>query len=184
MGGVTVTDELADSTNVLVLGGAERSSPAPPSLPKAGEKLLLITFGEPPDDLLSELGYQNDTSETRVVAVGDGVRSAAAASAGPVTTIEHPADLTELGIRVGRTLDAWPGSEVVVEFHTLTELLEHCDVERAFRFLHVLTGQLSRADATARFYLDPEQPDASTMATLRPLFDNVLREEDGEWVLA
>lgn len=180
MAGATVTDELGDVTNVLVLGGAEAS---PPTLSPSAERVLLVTFTHAPDELLAELGGCVGTRTTRVVAVGDGVRSAATANAGPVTTIEHPADLTELGIRLGRALDDWADHEFLLEFHSLTALLEPCDVERAFRFLHVLTGQLSRTDATARFHIDPDATDDDAVATIRSLFDAVLREEGGEWTL-
>lgn len=179
MTGSTVSVDLGDATNVLVFDGADGSSPAPEPMPG---KVLLVTFARSPDELLAGLA-SGDTVETRVIAVGDGVRSTAGASVGPVTTVEHPADLTELGIRVGRGLEDWSDRGFLLEFHSLTALLEHCDLERAFRFLHVLTGQLTQTDATARFHLDPDAVDDTAVATVHSLFDSVLRETDGEWVL-
>ena len=176
----TTADELVDATNVLVLGSSD--STGPPPLPPV-ERVLLVTFSDPPDELLANVRAEASPREARIVAVGDGARSAAAADAadvGPLTTVEHPADLTELGIRVGQTLDDWGDESLLVDFHSVTALLEHTTVERSFRFLHVLTGQLSKAGATAYFHLDPEANDQSAVATVRPLFDEVLRYDE-EW---
>lgn len=188
--------EVADATNVLVLAsGEETPAPVPPAAfdPSVEEPfVLLVTCSRPPAALLSPLRRTvGRPASTRVVAVGDGVRSAAEGSTGaaaapdadgPVATVEHPADFTELGIRVRRAMEAWDGEgPLLVSVDSLTALLEHASVERTFRFLHVLTGQLSGTADTAQFYLDPAVDDRS-LATLRPLFDAVLRRDGETWV--
>lgn len=182
MGATTAEEELRDAANVLVLATPEEASELP--LPSAAT-VLLISYSHPPDDLLADVRARASPSETRVVAVGEGSRSVAASadSSAPVAAVEHPADLTEIGIRFGQALDGWDGEgRFLVEFHTLTALLEHADVERVFRFLHVMTGQLTQAGAVANFYLDPDVHDESAVATIRPLFDEVVRRDGEEWV--
>jgi hypothetical protein len=181
MGATTASEELADAANVLVLASAEEALELP--LPSA-DTVLLVTFSRPPDDLLGAVRAEAAPSNVRVVAVGEGARSAAA-SAGddaPVAAVEHPADLTEIGIRFGQVLDAWDGQgRFLVVFHSVTVLLEHVSVERAFRFLHVLTGQLTQVGAVAHFYLDLDAHDDAAVATVRPLFDAVVRRDGEEW---
>jgi len=101
-----------------------------------------------------------------------------------VDAVLDPADLTTLGIRISEQLSEWGSTDEqpVVCFHSLTELLEATDLNRAFRFLHLLTRRLSLAGAIAHFHLDPETCDEKTIETLRPLFDAVLEvDEDGTW---
>lgn len=182
MGATTSGEELRDAANVLVLATAEEAAELP--LPSA-EAVLLISFSNSPDDLLADIRARASPSETRVVAVGEGSRSVAARAdrSAPVAAVDHPADLTEIGIRFGQALESWDGEgRFLVEFHTLTALLEHAAVERVFRFLHVMTGQLSQAGAVANFYLDPGVHDESAVATIRPLFDEVVRRDGEEWV--
>lgn len=148
--------------------------------------VILVTFDQPPDQRAESIreitGHPDDM---RIVAVGDSARSAAArggATVGPMVTVEHPDDLTELGIRLGQTLDEVEHvDDLVVCFHSLTALLDHTPVERAFRFLHVLTSRLNNAGATSFFHLAPGAHDPSDVATVQPLFDGILRNEDGEW---
>lgn len=189
MEAVAVPDEVEGASNVLVLASGatpERQLCTGLLCPGREVPVLSVTFTEPPDERMatvrSELGSPADT---RVIAVGESARSAASAAtdAAPVTTVEHPADLTELGIRIGTVLDEWDGEPFAVCFHSLTDVLEHTSVQRLFRFLHVTTAQLSRADAVAHYHLDPDVPDDAALATLRPLFDRVVRRVDGEWVV-
>ena len=54
-------------------------------------------------------------------------------------------------------------------------------LQRAFRFLHVVTGRVKTAGGVGHYHLDPEAHDRQTLATLKGLFDAVVNvDEDGE----
>ena len=65
-------------------------------------------------------------------------------------------------------------------FNSITSLLQYADVQRAFRFLHVVTGRVKTVGGTGHYHLDPEAHDRQTLATLKGLFDAVIEvNEDG-----
>jgi hypothetical protein len=144
--------------------------------------VLLVTFGRSLDEQISEIHAAGAPQELRVVAVGASDRSAATAESsrtGPIRSVERPGDLTGLGTEVARALDSWQGREnVVVCFHSLTELLEHATLEETFRVLHVLINRLETAGATGFFHLDRDAHDPATIATIQPLFDDVRHQMD------
>jgi len=121
-----------------------------------------------------------DPAHISLINVGDFARSSASQPSKralpperlEVDAVLDPADLTTLGIRISEQLSEWGSTDEqpVVCFHSLTELLEATDLNRAFRFLHLLTRRLSLAGAIAHFHLDPETCDEKTIETLRPLF--------------
>jgi hypothetical protein len=122
-----------------------------------------------------------------------------------VTAVEDPADLTGVGIEMSGLLsklteaagtgegesevlteisgEAGSGPRIVVCFDSLTALLDHTDLERAFRFLHVATGRVRSGDALGYYHIDPEKHDAETLATLRTLFDGVLDDGEDGWAV-
>lgn len=56
-------------------------------------------------------------------------------------------------------------------FDSITALLQYTTVEKAFRFLHVLTNRVRRTGATAHYHLIPGTHDEQALATLGTLFD-------------
>lgn len=122
-----------------------------------------------------------------------------------VRAVEEPGDLTGIGIEMSELLsklseaaeksesesevlseisgESDSGPQIVVCFDSLTALLGHADLERAFRFLHVATGRVRSDDAVGYYHLDPEEHDAETLATLRTLFDAVLDDGDDGWTV-
>lgn len=195
-----VTAELADATNVLLLApsmsdagaGACLDLFAPEPLESAG--VIGVTYTRSPDAWMETWRERvgGPPADLVVVSVGGGRRSAAEAPAGevgavddvPVRSIESPEDLTGLGIALGEQFEAW-GDDLpaVLCYDSLTVLLQFVDLQRAFRFLHVLTGRVAAADGQAHYHLDPTAVDRQTVATLRSLFDTIVRWEDGEWVV-
>lgn len=100
--------------------------------------------------------------------------------------IGHPGDLMRLGVRISQRLDelAGAGQRPVMCFHSLTTLLQYVDIERLFRFLHVLTGRVRLADALAHYHLDGASLQPETMGALSRLFDaTVTVDESGEWTV-
>lgn len=162
-----------------------------------GVRVLGVSYTRTPDDWVEAWRERVDgiPSELVVVDVGGGRRSAAATSspssiaAGeatevPVRPVESPEDLTGLGIALGKQLEAWSdGGPIVVCFDSLTVLLQYVDLQRAFRFLHVLTGRMGAAGARAHYHLDPTAVDDRTVATLTSLFDVTVGREDDEWTV-
>lgn len=160
-----LTDTDAESRNILSLGYS-----APPD-----RTARAVRTGGPPDD-------------TTFVCIGEQTRSAASPSStadltpGSATmrVVPEPSNLARIGLVVNDCLEDWADSsgQTVICFHSLTHLLEYVDLQTAFRFLHVLTGRISTADAQAHFHIDPTAHDEETIRTLSMLFDDVVRVED------
>lgn len=124
---------------------------------------------------------------TRIVRVGDFTRSATPATADqglshpetpPIETVGDPANLTALGITINDLLADWTADEqslrtdgIVVCFDSVTALLDHVDLQAAFRFLHVLLSRFAATGATTHFHLDTVATDDETVRTFRQLFD-------------
>ncbi|MFC7072418.1 hypothetical protein ACFQJ7_14735 [Halovenus rubra] len=104
-----------------------------------------------------------------------------------VKTVENPSDLTGIGIELSELLQtmarAAPDSEeIAFSFDSITSLLQYADLQRAFRFLHVVTGRVKTVDGTGYYRIDPDAHDRQTLATLKGLFDAVVDvDEDDNW---
>ncbi|MFC6993123.1 hypothetical protein ACFQH3_16200 [Haladaptatus sp. GCM10025707] len=157
----------------------------------AETNVLWVAYSRSPDSCLTQwhrhgAGRPNDLA---IINVGDSVRSAAAASTagenpqGPIQTVASAGDLTGLGIKISEVLTRWADqdAQIVVCFDSLTTLLQYVDPEKAYEFLHVLTGRLFAADAIAHFHINPGAHDDQTLSMIRSLFDgDVSLTEDGE----
>lgn len=95
------------------------------------------------------------------------------------TTAINPNDLTGLAIRVRDALSelTTDSTRLSLGFDSLTPLLQYNDVTATYKFLHLVTGQLSQANATSAFRLDPRAFDDRTVNKLRSLFDDEVRIE-------
>lgn len=160
----------------------------------ANAHVLLVTYTTSPDRRLERWDRHVDARprHLEILGVGDSPRSAAATSRGTVAsprgdvTVSYasPTDLTGVGIRISERLAEWArdashgSSPFLLCFDSLTALLAYAELERAFRFVHVLTGRLRTAGARGHFHLDPAAHDDQTVATLAPLFDAVLDGTD------
>lgn len=103
-----------------------------------------------------------------------------------IDTVSSPGDLAGLGIAIGEFLSEWDDNEnqTLICFHSLTTLLQYADLQRVFRFLHVLTGRVNSDGAVAHFHLAPGAHDSQTILTLTQLMDAVVRQEtDGDWTV-
>lgn len=193
-----VEGEGGDAANVLFLAPSDAVAesclelfvPADPS----ETRVLGVTYTQSADRWLETWRAQVETApaDLSVASVGSSTRSAAAAAPGSdsrptgrvVQTVESPEDLTGLGITLGQQLSTWAeesDAPIVVCFDSLTVLLQYVDLQRAFRFLHVLSGRAASMGANVHYHLDPTTVDSQTLATLTSLFDATFRYEDGEW---
>lgn len=193
-GGVPIHDQLSGASNILVLV---------PSMAAGEEDLCmdLLTIEEPEDAnvLAVDLTHTPDDriaawdehvgvrpAALQLVSVGDTVRSTAAASATPdppVDIVADPGDLTGIGMAVTKYLERWADDDARAVFclHSLSALLQYADLERAFQFLHVLSGRFDAIDAVAHYHMDPSAHDERTVNTIASLFDAVVEYRDGEW---
>jgi hypothetical protein len=184
---------LDDAQNLLVLADdAHRHTGCTRLLEReltAEDGLVLVSFLDTVDERIEALGgLVADPASIDLVCMGDGARSAAAETTdvetpvGPVavTGVADPADLLRLGVHASRAMEEASG-EPVLCFHTMTALVGLVGLHRAFRFLHVLTARVRAEDARAHYHLDPAVVDEHTVSTLTPLFDAVVRFEDGHW---
>jgi hypothetical protein len=120
----------------------------------------------------------------RVVLVGDGL-SVADTVLNPrvgVDTVEDPADLTTLGVRVLNALSAVEADDdsvdVCLRFDSLTPLSQYVSQQGLCQFLHVLTTRLADAGVRSHFHLDPMAHDSQTVHALGAIFDTQVRVED------
>jgi hypothetical protein len=189
-GGVVDTDGLGDATTVLVLespaavGRDEvcRSFFADSQLTE--ENVLLVSLTQQADERL-ELFRGDDLPFPRnlaVVSAEDGpgatrteTGSGEASTGVAVRTVSDPSDLPKLGMSITSVLDGWPDNEgVLLCLDSLTELLRRVELQRVYRFVHILSDRLAGLDAQIHVHLDGEACDERTLATLEPLFDAVV----------
>ena len=154
-----------------------------------------------PEDRLSETSLLvvslTRSAENRIDAVGDGDRpfprrltvistedrigttrteSGAAGDSRNVAvrTVKDPSDLPKLGMSITEVLREWPDDEILICFDSLTELLRSVELDRVYRFVHVLTDRLVELDTRMHIHVDGQACDDRTLATLRSLFDIVV----------
>ena len=184
--------DLEGASNVLVLvtslGDTARESYYEMLLPDEPSEVdvLAVDYRRTPDQYLDEWKRYVDGQPRRcgIVRVDESTRSdgdETEVGPGAVAAVESPTDLTGLGIKVGSYLENYGSSDTIVTYDSLTMLLQYVELERAFRFLHVLTNRVQDADAVAHYHMDPKAHDEQVMATLSSLFDAIAKFEDGEW---
>lgn len=180
-------EALDDARTLLLLesGGPEADAACADLLsvvPSDDAYYLSVTYDESPDERVNvwRANVGEQPAETGVIAVGETSRSAAIGrpqgpGPAPVTVnpVGDPSDLTGLAMAIGAYLDAWDEADAtpVVCFHSITSLLFHADVDRAFRFLHATTGRLRDIGAVAHYHLDPNAYQESTLNAFAALFD-------------
>jgi hypothetical protein len=159
-----------------------------------GSQVLAVSYTRSADALLESWrnGLEGAPAAITVVTVGETTRSATASieateTAGPIAveSLDSPDDLTGLGIAIGQQLSEWESREgpTYLCFDSLTVLLQYAELQRAFRFLHVLSGRVAGFDAYAHYHLDPTAVDDRAVATVASLFDAVVQYEDGSWAI-
>jgi len=180
----------APGTNVLVLApslsNAKHEQCSRLSVPGDPTTLdvLRITYSGTPTELVETWQDRHGTLPARmgIVDVGDQVGVGSShdldVPSNVVVTTANPNDITGLGMRLNNYLnDLHSDRQLVVCFDSLTELLQFTDVKAAFKFLHMLTGQLRDADAIGHFHLDPSALDDQTVNRLKPVFDDAVSAE-------
>jgi hypothetical protein len=177
--------DLDDVSNVLLrtpsLGphGGEACLDLLALSPPEQTSVLAVTYAETPVEFVDRWNERIGTDPVRggIVAVGE-TDDAVDSTVWSVRTIENPGDLTGVGIELSELLSelstSADGTPVAICFNTLTSLLQYADLQRTFRFLHVVTGRVKTVGGVAHYHIDPEAHDQQTLATLTGLFDAVV----------
>ena len=191
-------EPLQDAATILLLssaldpGGDEACSNLLSLAPGRGrDRVLAISFTKTADDRLATweaCGAGHVPAEVGVVGGPEAVPTDTACASHDadvsIATVDHPGNLTQLGVAISEYLDAWDdGDGLAVCFHSLTTLLQYADRDCVFRFLNVLSRELADADAVAHFHMDPQAHDDETVATLVSVFDAVVETDGDEWTV-
>lgn len=181
---------LSDVSNVLLLAPSlgrqgkgvclDLLSQTPPS----ETNVLTITYTDTSNEFIEDWTDHVSVSPVRggVVSIGQGETNVDDPS-WVTKVVENPGDLTGIGIELSELLSSMATAadedeHIVVCFNSITSLLQYADLQRAFRFLHVVTGRVKTVGAVGHYHLDPEAHDRQTIATLKGLFDAVIEVED------
>ncbi len=105
-----------------------------------------------------------------------------------VATVSNHGDLTGTGIELSEMLSQMAtrvgeDEQIVMCFDSITMLLQYADLQRAFRFLHVVTGRVRNVDARAYYHMNPGAHDTQAKATLSGLFDALVERKDDDWTV-
>jgi len=186
--------DLSDVSNVMLsapsLGGQgnEVCDSLLTQTPPSETNILTITFTDTPQEWVDDWMDSVGVSPVRggIVSIGQAEAEVDDPS-WAVKTVENPSDLTGIGIELSELLSgmataADDDEHIVVCFDSITSLLQYADLQRAFRFLHVVTGRVKTVNGVGHYHLDPEAHERQTLATLKGLFDAVVEvEDDGSW---
>lgn len=188
--------ELSGVSNVLLLApslggqGSDVCLDIISQTPPSETNVLTITYTDTPQEWVQDWLDHASVSPVRggIVSVGQADATVDDPS-WAVKTVENPSDLTGIGIELSELLSgmATAASEdehIAVCFNGITSLLQYADLQRAFRFLHVVTGRVKTVGGVGHYHLDPEAHDPQTLATLKGLFDAIVQVgEDGSFTI-
>jgi hypothetical protein len=188
--------ELADVSNILLLApslggqGADVCLDLLSRTKPSETNILTITYTDTPQEWVDSWIDHAGVSPLRGGIVGIGQADTSVDDPSwAVKAVENPSDLTGVGIELSELLSgmataADDDEHIAVCFDGITSLLQYADLQRAFRFLHVVTGRIKTVGGVGHFHLDPEAHDRQTIATLKGLFDAVIEvDEDGSWTV-
>ena len=179
-------DSPAPGTNVIVMAPSLSDEKRQACLDlQAGDgadylDVLYITYSGAPGELVSQWRDHHGDLPARmgIVVVGDQPGHHSSGDSIPdnvFATTANPNDITGLGMRLNNYLnDHDDGSQLVVCFDSMTEMLQFADLQPAFKFLHMFAGQLRDANAISHFHLDPGAHESQTISRLKPLFDDAI----------
>lgn len=146
--------------------------------------LLVINYRDGPDKWLVDWQQHagRPPADLGFIHVGETTRSAATTSQATTTSfgfldaVRNPADLTGLGIQTSKYLERWVDTDhsIIPYFDSLTSLLQFVDLNKAYRFLHVLSGRVKSVDGHAYYRIDPDAHESQTVATIQNVMDDAI----------
>jgi|AntDeeMetagen681_2_1112603.scaffolds.fasta_scaffold04151_2 KaiC/GvpD/RAD55 family RecA-like ATPase len=95
--------------------------------------------------------------------------------------VSSPGDFTGVGMASSKLMEQFVTQDyrTRVVLDSVSQLLMYSDVKTVFRFLHILTGRISAADALGFGTLDADAHDDQTVNTIRQLFDGLVETRTG-----
>lgn len=192
----------AGNTSVLLLAPTHGSSDDEACIdmlaggdPSAAN-VVSVTLDATPDERLSV--WQREAGDARpnrarIVDAGSGARpgSQAVASEGfpeiGIDALPEHADLLDVSLSIACTLGEWREADgrTALCLHSLSTALRRFDRDRLIGFVDGLNTLCERLDVPAHHHLDPDEHDAETIATLRPLYGRVVEHaSDGGWIVS
>lgn len=143
---------------------------------RSRQRLFVVT-----DGTYERTAAHEGTVGERVVTHSASTRSAAAATAGPTTTVSSSdvaeRDLGDLAVEIGGEIDDLesglePG-ELRLCFDSVSPLLENHDRGEAVRFLRALGNRVRAAGGMAHYHL-PADREVEAVQAIEPAFDAVV----------
>ena len=186
--------DISDASNVLLLAPAGEQSrafcfDALAQSPPSETNVLAVTYPSQPAGWVESWKEHVGEQPVRgsIVTIGQ-AETDFEDCPWTAAAVESPGDLTGIGIELSNSLSeladsAGADESLVACFDSVTALLQYADLQRGFRFLHVVTGRVRNADARCYYHLDPAAHDEQTMATLDGLFDTTVEHEGNSWTV-
>lgn len=175
-----------DDACIDMLAGADPSA----------ANVVSVTLDATPDERLSV--WQREAGNTRpnrvrIVDAGSGAPPGSQAVASDefpeigVDALPEHADLLDLSLSIACTLGEWRAADgrTALCLHSLSTALRRFDRDRVIGFVDGLNTLCERLGVPAHHHLDPDEDDAETVATLRPLYGSVVEyASDGGWIVS
>lgn len=90
-----------------------------------------------------------------------------------IAHVDSITDLDKIGTTTISLFDRWERSnnETIIDFDSIDPLLDHCEPEQVFRFLHIFKNWVNSIDGTCFYRFDVSTVDEGIVKTYRELFD-------------
>ena len=93
-----------------------------------------------------------------------------------------PVDMTGIGIKFSEFIEEFTAYRDIehnrVMFDSISTLLLYSDLRTVFRFMHVFTSRVEKADAVGIHVIESTAHDEEAMNTLKQLFDGIVRTDE------
>ena len=183
--GVHVADDIGGTGSVLVVAPLDGTADnARAHFLARGDAVVVVTAN--PADRLRLLDRELGSwpARTTVLTTVEHPLDAASdldRSAFEFVTLHRGTDLSGVGETIARCLRDHEGmaGTLSVEFDILPELVDKFDLRTVFKFLHLLSSRLDRADALSHYYVDPRRQQAASLNVLEGAFDLSIRASGG-----
>lgn len=149
-------------------------------------RVVVVTFHHSPAEVVRRWRDHNGRlpEEMVVIVVSESQTWSTGTGPGVPSSVEvgyaSPTDLTGLGINIQKAL-THDRTRTVVCFDDLTNLLMYVDDRIVFRFIRALGGNITAAEGSIHYHLDPSAHDRTVTNLFRTAVDAVITvDENGE----
>ncbi|RQG96989.1 DUF7504 family protein [Natrarchaeobius chitinivorans] len=190
--GARVSDEIGGTGNVLVLSAPESTGAdtARAHFLSPDDVAILVTMNVSKRLHLLNRRLQEWPKRTIVVTTsGDPLANLDDLDVSgiplEVVQLDKGLGLAGLGETISRVIAEHngPDVDVSVEFDVLSEIIDTFELERVFRFIHLLNSRIESANALSHYYCNPEARSKPTINLIGELFDLTITATDERLVL-